>query len=312
MHRDRPFGRIIHDPWCGTWRSGAFRSWILPHHSRALSQTICGMGWDACRVRTQVRLGLKSISPFLLPMRCAPLISFLSPPFCSLHAVVWIHGITRPMTNPFGARTEASTGQSFSSWRYMDEPTIDGDSYGVDSALLDQHNADSYNGIISSMAQFDGVTHQVSTGLPFDSYEHSFDAATLRQPRYPYNRNTEATHSANRSSSTTGTECSNEDEQRHVCQECNKLFRNLQELDQHTKRVPHKAWKCAEPMCGKTYARRDTFLRHRATHKDKSHSCPVCSRLNKQKVFARKDHLKEHIRNCHSKGIHAKSLDGVR
>jgi hypothetical protein len=98
------------------------------------------------------------------------------------------------------------------------------------------------------------------------------------------------------------------DEPQHLgCSECGLEFENLQGLDKHSRSSLHKAWRCNEPGCGKTYARRDTFLRHRTKHTDSAHPCNVCFRSNKHKVFKRKDHLKEHMRNCHSH-----SVDGTR
>jgi hypothetical protein len=175
-----------------------------------------------------------------------------------------------------------------------------------------QDIADSYGQSVSLFAPFDGCAYRQDPSLIVNAFASPFDTNTPRFTGGEYPRFKEKPGTS-RSNSSTETECSNEDDQQgHACQECNKVFRNLQELDQHTKRVPHKAWKCAEPFCGRTYARRDTFLRHRATHKDKSHACYICSHHNKQKVFARKDHLKEHIRNCHSKGTEATSVDGAR
>jgi hypothetical protein len=214
-------------------------------------------------------------------------------------------------------------GQGFSDLRYTSEPShFDGDVHGFDSAVCSSVNeaysgpedsAISYDGFNTSIAQFDGSARLGQTGFAFDSYEQPFNGIHLRRSWSPSPRMLKKEPGMTRSASSTETECSNEDDQqRHVCQECNKLFRNLQELDQHAKRTPHRAWRCAEPFCEKTYARRDTFLRHRATHKDKSHSCPVCPRLNKQKVFKRKDHLREHIRNCHSKVIEATGVESVR
>ena len=95
--------------------------------------------------------------------------------------------------------------------------------------------------------------------------------------------------------------------ERLVCSECRLEFENLQGLDRHTRSSLHKGWRCQEVGCGKTYARRDTFLRHRIKHTDSVHPCNVCSRSKKHKVFKRKDHLKEHMRNCHSR-----SVDGRR
>jgi hypothetical protein len=106
---------------------------------------------------------------------------------------------------------------------------------------------------------------------------------------------------------------SEHDHQRPACPECMGTFDNLQSLDHHTKNTSHKAWKCPEPHCSKTYKRRDTFLRHRATHKENNnYTCKVCSGVNKQKVFKRKDHLTEHIRNCHTRGIDAQNSDAIR
>jgi hypothetical protein len=95
--------------------------------------------------------------------------------------------------------------------------------------------------------------------------------------------------------------------QRLICLECGLEFENLQGLDRHTKSSQHKAWRCQEAGCGKTYVRRDTYLRHRTKHTDSVHACNICARGKKNKVFKRKDHLKEHMRNCHSR-----SVDGRR
>ena len=88
-----------------------------------------------------------------------------------------------------------------------------------------------------------------------------------------------------------------------VCGECGLKFENLQGLDRHTRSSLHRGWRCQEAGCGKTYARRDTFLRHCMKHTDSVHACSVCSRSKKHKVFKRKDHLNEHIRNCHARSV---------
>jgi hypothetical protein len=92
-----------------------------------------------------------------------------------------------------------------------------------------------------------------------------------------------------------------EETQRLECFACGKTFSHLRALDKHTRSLAHKAWRCREPGCGKSYARRDTFLRHRSTHSDNSHACLDCLRDGKKKAFKRKDHLSEHIRSCHPK-----------
>lgn len=86
------------------------------------------------------------------------------------------------------------------------------------------------------------------------------------------------------------------------CSECDEVFRNLQDLERHTKASSHKSWRCEETGCGKMYSRRDTFVRHQAKHKENSFNCQFCRRSGRNKPFKRKDHLREHIRNCHSKG----------
>jgi hypothetical protein len=45
--------------------------------------------------------------------------------------------------------------------------------------------------------------------------------------------------------------------QRLECSACSKTFSNLKALDKHTQSTSHKAWRCREPGCGKSYARRD-------------------------------------------------------
>jgi len=221
----------------------------------------------------------------------------------------------------FFDQADLPAGQSPLDFEYMAEPRrLDGERFETDEAMalsvdavyLDQNIPNSYSHFVPSIAPFDGFGYHRSMSPKTDSHDQLFDVFTPRWSRSPP-QVLEREPGMTRSTSSTETECSNEeDQQRHICQECNKLFRNLQDLDQHAKGVPHRAWRCAEPFCEKTYARRDTFLRHRATHKDKSHSCPVCPGLNKQKVFKRKDHLREHIRNCHPKGAEAMSVEGVK
>lgn len=90
-----------------------------------------------------------------------------------------------------------------------------------------------------------------------------------------------------------------EGSQRAYCSHCNRTFENLGALDKHAQSTSHKAWSCTEVGCGKRYTRRDTFLRHKSTHKESNHACSTCLKNGKQKFFKRKDHLKEHMRNCH-------------
>ena len=113
------------------------------------------------------------------------------------------------------------------------------------------------------------------------------------------------------STSSWDTDCSqDESSQQIACSECTRAFDNLSALNKHTQSTLHKAWRCLEPGCEKTYARRDTFLRHRVAHRDDalSHICLICLQINKRKMFKRKDHLRDHMRNCHSKGVESRRL----
>ena len=92
------------------------------------------------------------------------------------------------------------------------------------------------------------------------------------------------------------------------CSECTEAFDNVSALNKHTQNTSHKAWRCIEAGCEMTYARRDTFLRHRVAHREDAlnHVCLVCLQINKRKVFRRKDHLRDHMRNCHSKNVESR------
>jgi hypothetical protein len=218
-------------------------------------------------------------------------------------------------------RPDSSAGQIWLDAPYTADPQfLVGEMFENDSAMYTpiggdypgQDIADLYDQSVSSAGPFNVYAYQQDPSLTVDSFGGAFNMDTQRSRESPYPRFKEESGTT-RSNSSTETECSHEDDQQgYICRECNKVFRNLRELDQHTKRVPHKAWRCAEPSCGKTYTRRDTFLRHRAAHKDKSHACSHCAFHNKQKFFKRRDHLKEHIRNCHSKGTEATGVDGIR
>lgn len=210
-------------------------------------------------------------------------------------------------------------GQSSFNSVYTNDPGLfDGEGYGINGSMClpfndvhpGQNGAGPYGDFLSSTIPFDDCGDQQNMSLEPDSYEYILDKRASQSPHPP---SLKEEPGMTRSTSSTETDYSNEDDhQRHSCQECKQSFRNLQELDQHARRTPHKAWRCHEPFCDKIYARRDTLLRHRATHKDKGHACNICPHFNKQKVFKRKDHLKEHIRNCHSKGVEATSVEGVK
>lgn len=89
-------------------------------------------------------------------------------------------------------------------------------------------------------------------------------------------------------------------DQRCACSGCDHPVGSTSDCAGHTSRISQTPWICLEPECGKSYSRRDTFTRHRNAHKVDSHPCKICSREKKQKSFKRKDHLREHVRKCHS------------
>lgn len=80
---------------------------------------------------------------------------------------------------------------------------------------------------------------------------------------------------------------------RHQCLVCSTTFSTGDELEIHTIANRHQSFVCSLPACSKAYARRDACARHVATH-DSKHVCASC-----QAEFARRDHLKRHMRVQH-------------
>ena len=136
-----------------------------------------------------------------------------------------------------------------------------------------------------------------------DEYAAQGGIVTQRQSSHPATLNAKQERGTTPSLLSDRKGRQDEEIQSLVCVECGLDFENLQGLDRHTKSSMHKGWRCQESGCGKTYARRDTFLRHRIKHTDSVHTCNLCSSNKKHKVFKRKDHLKEHMRNCHSRSV---------
>nr|POE47389.1 krueppel-like factor 10 [Quercus suber] len=86
----------------------------------------------------------------------------------------------------------------------------------------------------------------------------------------------------------------------HVCSTCSASFSASHLLERHAKDSGHKSFLCSEQGCGKVYSRRDTCIRHIATHKQSSHICTICTTGTVLKAFVRKDHWLQHMRTCHS------------
>ena len=86
----------------------------------------------------------------------------------------------------------------------------------------------------------------------------------------------------------------------HVCKQCRLAFKSPGHLEQHAKAAFHRTYLCPEAHCSKSFYRRDTYVRHVSTHRQtKLHSCKTCAANNQKAMFKRRDHLKQHQRNCH-------------
>lgn len=87
---------------------------------------------------------------------------------------------------------------------------------------------------------------------------------------------------------------------RHTCRQCQSGFATSALLEQHSKATRHRTFACQDADCKKTYYRRDTYLRHLSTHRRTNlHVCKVCEATKQRTTFKRRDHLKQHQRNCH-------------
>ena len=88
---------------------------------------------------------------------------------------------------------------------------------------------------------------------------------------------------------------------RHRCKACDSPFLTASSLEVHARDLCHKTFACSEPGCDKSYCRMDLYTRHKKDHKpSEMHHCAFCPR-NRVKSFKRKDHLTQHVRNCHRK-----------
>jgi uncharacterized Zn-finger protein len=174
--------------------------------------------------------------------------------------------------------------------------TVDFD-FDIGASNYERHNVDSFSSSLST------TTHtQFEPTYPYDEWSYRHHVPLIcAQPPHDLDVRQDVSKSQ-------ATDCTpDEVSQGLECSACSQRFNNLRALDKHTQSTSHKAWRCREAGCGKSYARRDTLLRHRSKHSDNGYSCLDCRRDGKVKVFKRKDHLNEHIRSCHSK-----SNDGAR
>lgn len=85
------------------------------------------------------------------------------------------------------------------------------------------------------------------------------------------------------------------------CEVCGRSFESAHSLEGHAKSSGHRAFSCRFPGCDKSYCRRDLWTRHRRMHTSEPvlHICELCRQQNRTKKFSRRDHLRQHVRNCH-------------
>ncbi|XP_064410465.1 zinc finger protein PLAG1 isoform X2 [Latimeria chalumnae] len=76
------------------------------------------------------------------------------------------------------------------------------------------------------------------------------------------------------------------------CQLCDKAFNSVEKLKVHSySHTGERPYKCTQPDCTKAFVSKYKLLRHMATHSpEKTHKCNYC-----EKMFHRKDHLKNHL-----------------
>ncbi|XP_078543409.1 zinc finger protein PLAG1 [Lissotriton helveticus] len=77
-----------------------------------------------------------------------------------------------------------------------------------------------------------------------------------------------------------------------TCQLCDKAFNSVEKLKVHSySHTGERPYKCTQQDCTKAFVSKYKLLRHMATHSpEKTHKCNYC-----EKMFHRKDHLKNHL-----------------
>lgn len=85
---------------------------------------------------------------------------------------------------------------------------------------------------------------------------------------------------------------------RNQCLQCLQCFDTMTQLNRHRKGSKHVAFKC---KCEATFGRYAELVRHLAPYRSTNPAfpCNLCIRHRGKDGFWRKDHLTQHIRNCH-------------
>lgn len=85
------------------------------------------------------------------------------------------------------------------------------------------------------------------------------------------------------------------------CASCEAVCGSMLALEKHAKDSGHRCFVCTVPGCDRRYGRQDLLARHRKAHSSKEYMCIPCrSEKAQEKSFKRKDHLRQHIKKCHS------------
>jgi len=89
--------------------------------------------------------------------------------------------------------------------------------------------------------------------------------------------------------------------QRYTCGPCQEGFERAAELQRHAASAGHATYRCRS--CPKQYTRPDSLARHVAKKHDsfKSGPCDVCTGAGVTKIFSRKDHYHQHLREVHAR-----------
>lgn len=93
----------------------------------------------------------------------------------------------------------------------------------------------------------------------------------------------------------------------HPCAFCGKAFFGYEEFQKHhAYSSGHPKWHCAVVGCSSKFSRRDVLVRHHKTQHNADKSkfcCEQCKTIDRVKVFKRKDHLTQHLREFHNQEV---------
>ena len=82
-------------------------------------------------------------------------------------------------------------------------------------------------------------------------------------------------------------------------EECLESFATSKLLEDHAIAKNHRTYVCKQ--CKKDFKRRDTYVRHVATHRNpRQYPCEICDQGSTKMVFKRKAHLMHHQRSRHN------------